>query len=189
MRDQNRADWIAALDGDPVAGQRVNQRILLRANGSEFAQRRALEAQQVNQSTADGDAVILIGEDSAALTRLVIPNGKVAFVQEMNFDIQTTGGGDPLPDDLATKLLLTVNGEQLAALPEFALSEHPRGSAGLKYGALPLDIIVPPGGKLKLTSRANGTGATAFDLDVTLLIRFEPLWLALKAGLVDVQSP
>lgn len=188
MRDQNRQDWENALAGDPVAGQRVSQRVLLAANGSEFAQNRAVEAQLINQASLSSTAVIMIGEASTAQKRLVVPQGKVAFIKELNYRVQANGGGDPTADDLASKLKLEINGENPAMLPEFVLSAYDRGASGVGFGAVPLDLILPAGGNLKLTLTPPNAGTSNFDLYCALSIRLEPLWLAVAAGLVDVRS-
>lgn len=189
MFEQAKSDWLGAL-GDPNPSVRIQHRLLLKAHGSEFSYRRVFDPKQVAVSSGLARTLILGPAVSATgAVQLVIPDGYVAFLEEVAYHYQEASGGSLGSNIPASQLELQVGNEALSRFPSFRLDAFHKASVdGLMFGTLPLGIVVERGQDVKLYLTGGG-GSDSMTVRVSLTVRFEPLWLAKAAGLVLQSEP
>ncbi|MCW8134721.1 MAG: hypothetical protein KIT75_03510 [Planctomycetota bacterium] len=191
MFEQAKADWLAALaDPSPVA--RINQRLLLKAHGSEFGYRRVYEPAQIGVSSGLSRTEILgpaVAETSGK-KRLLVPNGFAAVIEEINYHYREASGGSLGSNIPASVLELQLGGEVLSRFPAWRLDAFHKGAGGdgLMFGAIPLSVWLENGKAVQLYLTGGG-GSDSMDVRVSLTVRFEPLWLMQAAGLVNQHEP
>lgn len=193
MFAQRQQQWVQVL-ADPVMGPML--RLQLLENGSEFKQRRVLDAKRLAISIAD-DAAVLIGPDvtaaqiTAGSKRLRCPEQQVIVLEQLNYWYEEAAGGTIVAAVDANKLKLEIDGEQLGHFPEFALSDYHRGDAALRFGAIPLGIVAGTEQAITLTltpSAPGGGGTDVANVYVSLVVRLEPRWLFAAAGIVEARN-
>jgi len=188
MFAKQQQDWLQVL-ADPVMGPVL--RLQLLANGSEFKQRRVLDAKRLAFATDAAAAVTLIGRDvtdaevAAGSRRLRCPEQQVIVLEQLNYWYEEVAGGALTAGIDGCKLALTVNGEQLGHFPEFALSDYHRGGSALRFGALPLGIPLGTEEAAALILTPSAAVGEELNLYVSLLVRLEPRWLFAAAGIVE----
>lgn len=190
MFEEAKRDWLDVFqNGSPM--ERIQQRLLLKATGSEFAVKRVYEPKRIGQTTAPATTagLVILGaepaDESAGDKKLIVPKNSVAELVELNYYYREAAGGALTSNINASTLELVVGPEAQADFPKFQLQDFHRGQAdnGLMFGALPLGIAVPPERPIALKLTGGG-GSDSMDVRVSVVVRFEPLWLYKAAGLV-----
>jgi hypothetical protein len=185
MYAERKNQWLQNL-ADPVLGPQL--RLMLIETGSEFRQRRVIDTKREALAT-NAAAAVLIGQNladaviAAGSVNLKTPEQSCLILEQLNYWYQEADGGDLTPAIEGAKLKLEIGGEQDPILPEFTLNGYHRGDSALRFGALPLGLVVPPEQALTLTLTPSGTAGGSFDLYVSLVLRLEPLWLMDAAGI------
>lgn len=188
MFDKSQSEWLQ-LFSHPEPSVRLQHRLLLLQNGSEFSERRVYDPRRLAVASDLAETVLLGAKPTAAEitagSRVIqIPSSQVAIIEELNYFYRESSDGALTSDINGCTLELQVGSETTARLPKFTLDAYHRGATGLLFGTYPLGLILQPGKLPTLKFKGNGGGGDSMDVRVSVTVRFEPKWLMQAAGLI-----
>lgn len=186
MYPELKQKWLNAL-ADPLVGPQ--QALLLLEQKSPWGYREVLHPRVAAHAT-DGATVTLIGPDASGNNRaLKVRTEEVVIIEQLDYHYEEAEQGDLTAAINGGKLQLLIGGAEDPRLPTFTLDNFHVGDSVIQFGKIPLGWVLPREQGFELNLIPSGTAGGSFNLKLDLLIRREPRWLMLAAGLVEPGRP
>ncbi|MDC1143103.1 hypothetical protein OAU50_08425 [Planctomycetota bacterium] len=181
--DERKRQLLLAI-ADPVSGPFI--RMQLNSIGSELRKEVAREVKVLAFSTATKNQQIIgPSNDAKAENRVFnIARGEAARLDEINFTWEQQSGAD-LTKINEIRLVPLMNGKTVDGVGELRLGDWELGTAGLKFGAIPVKQWLNPDENFEVVLKGPQDGADTIDFSVSLILRKEPSWLAEACGFVQ----